>query len=414
MGHRAPGGRKVVIVHPVHQHSYESAAAAHAAGLLDRYYTGVYARERVLSGLATIGEMLPAVRKVQATLARRSHPGLPSAAVHRLSGQHWLVLAAAQVRAPMHGRNPRLTRCAQSVFDYRVALSVAARRDRIGLLHAFDLQSPMTIAWAHAMGIPTVLDVTIAHTAAWACSTQAGDHPARRTLVAEREASDWFLVGSANVRDEIVAEGADSRRVVLLPYGADPAVFRPEESRRGRDVLFVGQLTVRKGLDVLLEAWRQLGPPRDRRLVLVGSPDVRGERLLAGQTQVVVRPHMTRGQIAEYMQSASAFVLPSRAEGSALVVYEAMAAALPVVTTNAAGSVIRDGIDGFLVGATAGDLALVMDRVLSNPSLASEVGREARRTIVTAYTWSHYRDRIAAVYSAILRGATPIVELPNV
>jgi glycosyltransferase involved in cell wall biosynthesis len=408
-----PVARKVAIVHPVHQHSYESAAAAYEAGLLDRFYTGVYARESVLSGLARAGEVLPGIEKIRVALARRSHPGLPSTAVFRLSGQHWLVLAAAQARAPMHGRNPRLATIAQAVFDRRVARSVAARRNAIGLLHAFDLQSPVTLGRAHAIGIPTILDVTIAHTAAWYSTSSGGDHPARETLASEREASDWFLVGSTNVRDEIVAEGADRRRVLLLPYGADPDVFQPDERERGRDVLFVGQLTIRKGLDLLLEGWQQLGPPPGRQLVLVGSPDAAGERLLCRQPQVVVRPHMSREMVAECMRTAALFVLPSRAEGSALAVYEAMAAALPVVTTKAAGSVIRDGVDGYLVGTTAADLAAAMDRILSNPRLGTELGHEARRTIVSTYTWKHYRDRLAVVYSTILAGGSPRIELPS-
>ena len=55
------------------------------------------------------------------------------------------------------------------------------------------------------------------------------------------------------------------------------------------------------------------------------------------------------GAPATAYQQADIFVLPSIEEGSALVTYEAMACGLPVVTTPNAGSVVRDGVEGFIV-----------------------------------------------------------------
>ncbi|MDP9073728.1 MAG: glycosyltransferase family 4 protein [Actinomycetota bacterium] len=405
----------VAVVHPIHQHSYESVVAADAAGLLDRFYTGVYVRDGMLTSLVVAGRKIPGIGafgELQDLLERRCHPELPSQRVCRYSGLHWLALASAQLRPPMLGRNHRLMTLAQRAFDLRVARSVVARRDKIGVLHAFDFMTPVTVERAHARGIATILDVTIAPRAAASWGPGAGQHPTRAVLDAERSATDWFLAGSAAVRDEVVSEGVDPRRVLLLPYGADPDMFQPSSAERARDVLFVGQLTRRKGLDVLLQAWRLLGPPAGRTLVLVGSPDVEGQHLLAGRHDVVVRSHISRRQVSECMRTAALFVLPTRAEGSALVIYEAMATGLPVVTTPAAGSVIRDGIDGCLVAPEPLALASAMDRILSDPKLGSRLGREAREAIVANYTWGHYRARLAAVYRAVLAGSTPRVELP--
>jgi glycosyltransferase involved in cell wall biosynthesis len=56
-----------------------------------------------------------------------------------------------------------------------------------------------------------------------------------------------------------------------------------------------------------------------------------------------------RPKMAEHYIGADVFLLPSICEGSATVCYEALAAGLPVITTPNAGSVVRDGIDGFIV-----------------------------------------------------------------
>ncbi len=403
--------KQVVVVHPVHQHSYESAVAAYEAGLLYRFYTGVYTPDSALRAIRSMTGTFPSIKMAEQVLARRSHPDLPSRKVRRLSSQHWVALGAAHLRTPLHGRNPRLTALVQRTFDLRVARCISRKRHGIGLLHAFDLQSPFTLQRAHAIGIPTILDVTIAHTAAWSWDTKGlPDHPARATLDAERAASDWLLVGSTVVRNEVVAEGVDPSRILILPYGADPALFRPPEAERLKEVLFVGQLSRRKGLDVLLEAWRNLGPC-GYRLILVGTPDADGLRLLRTHDDVTVVPHVTRQEVADRMRNASLFVLPSRAEGSALVIYEAMASGLPVVTTDAAGSVIRDGIDGCLVDPEPQAVARIMDQILSDPSRSSELGKQARETIVNNYTWRHYRTRLASVYASVLAGAEPILDL---
>jgi glycosyltransferase involved in cell wall biosynthesis len=91
-------------------------------------------------------------------------------------------------------------------------------------------------------------------------------------------------------------------------------------------------------------------------------------------------------------------------EGSAKTTYEAMAAGLPVVTTRNAGSVVRDGRDGFIVPPR--DPRAIRDKLLllrGNPDLARAMGVSARERIAS-FSWESYEDKVLSLYRGLSRG----------
>jgi glycosyltransferase involved in cell wall biosynthesis len=86
-------------------------------------------------------------------------------------------------------------------------------------------------------------------------------------------------------------------------------------------------------------------------------------------------------------------VLPSLAEGSATVTYEALATGIPVITTAASGSVVRDGIDGFIVEErNAEALAAAIEVLVENRELRSSMSASAKRR-VKQFSWEAYGER---------------------
>ena len=81
-------------------------------------------------------------------------------------------------------------------------------------------------------------------------------------------------------------------------------------------------------------------------------------------------------------------------EGSAFATYEALASGLPIVTTKNAGSVARDGEEGFIVPIRDVD-ALVdrIERLYRDKALRMTMAQAARRR-ATEFTWAHYRERL--------------------
>ena len=105
------------------------------------------------------------------------------------------------------------------------------------------------------------------------------------------------------------------------------------------------------------------------------------------------------------MSEADAFVFPSLFEGFALVILEAMAAGLPVITTpNTAGpDLIEDGKEGLIVPAgDANALREAMQSLLHNPERARSMGRAAHEK-TKEFTWERYGERWEALVRDICR-----------
>jgi D-inositol-3-phosphate glycosyltransferase len=184
-----------------------------------------------------------------------------------------------------------------------------------------------------------------------------------------------------------------------LPPGVDAERFRPaKESRSAADryVLWVGRMSdPRKNIGLLLEAFALL-PDRVRnqsRIVLAGSPPPpqafweHAQRLgLYDRITFVDQPEGPA--LLRLYQQASVFALPSDEEGFGMVLLEAMACGVPVVSTRSGGpdGIITDAEDGFLVQrGDAAAMAARLGQVLEDDGLAAEMGRNARRTIEQRY-----------------------------
>lgn len=103
------------------------------------------------------------------------------------------------------------------------------------------------------------------------------------------------------------------------------------------------------------------------------------------------------GGVAEMMRQADIFVLPTLEDSFALVVFEAMATGLPVVTTSHAGAseMIEAGDDGLILPAGDVDaLAEAIRRLVQSPELCRELGAAARRKVQGAHSWEDYGRRV--------------------
>lgn len=161
--------------------------------------------------------------------------------------------------------------------------------------------------------------------------------------------SDMYLCPSATVaRDLSALPGFDHSRVRLLPYGNSGVMLSKARPECGR-VLFAGAAGLRKGIPYLAEAARRLKTKRpDIEIVIAGavSPAIRARTETCALT--FLGP-LGRKRMADEFACADIYCLPSLAEGSATSIFEALANGLPVVTTASSGSVVHDGIEGFII-----------------------------------------------------------------
>lgn len=207
--------------------------------------------------------------------------------------------------------------------------------------------------------------------------------------------TDYYVCPSEAVRDDLVSHwDVDPGNAVVVPYGMDPKWLRIDPLPVQGRVLFVGTADLRKGIHYLAKAAEILkarGRCYEFRIAGHVTDQVRSQPVCRHLTFLGRVP---RDRIHEEFQQADVFTLPSLAEGSAEVTYEALAAGLPLIVTNAAGSVVRHGIEGMIVPERDPfALADAIESVVENRSQRDQFGAAARLR-ATDYTWDRYGERL--------------------
>lgn len=188
----------------------------------------------------------------------------------------------------------------------------------------------------------------------------------------------------------------EARRVAVIPFGIDLERYRGADPSRtaaiaaiksragGPVVLFVGRLVYYKGVHVLIDAMKDCPGT----LVLVGDgplePELRARAAALGMAdRVIFAGRVADADLPAYFQAADVFALPSiaRTEAFGVVQIEAMAAGVPVVSTNLPTGVPwvnQDGVSGVIVPPDdAGALGAAIARLLTDASLRARLGRAA-------------------------------------
>jgi alpha-maltose-1-phosphate synthase len=220
----------------------------------------------------------------------------------------------------------------------------------------------------------------------------------------ELSLADLVVVPSEWARNSLNFSKLTPAKVIKVPYGT-PAGEMAARTRRPEGpfrVLFAGQIGVRKGIPLLLEAWKSLRL-KNARLLLAGSIALDESYLKSYQGVQCLGP-VRRLNLLEIMKSVDLFVFPSLADGFGLVIGEAMAMGVPVLTTTNTGGpeLITNGREGWCVPAH--DVAALAERIewgyMSRDTLW-DMGMAARRT-AEQWTWSNYRQMLIKEISPYL------------
>jgi glycosyltransferase involved in cell wall biosynthesis len=212
----------------------------------------------------------------------------------------------------------------------------------------------------------------------------------------EMELADLVLVPSTFVENTI-RRFAD-KNCALAQYGVDTTFWQPPadvKADKPLRFLYAGQLSIRKGIPVLLEAWRR-ADLKDAELHLVGTwllaDRIRGEL----PKNVHWFGPCSRQELLGYYQSADVFVFPSFFEGFALVLLEAMACGLPVVASDATGAPdLLDDATGIVL--PAGDVEQWSEALRAIAARRDQLPamRKAARKKACQCTWERYREAVS-------------------
>lgn len=209
--------------------------------------------------------------------------------------------------------------------------------------------------------------------------------------------ADLYLCPSEAVADDLIDNwGVARNATAVVPYGMSPSWLLLEPQTRPGRILFVGTAELRKGIHYLAMAAEKLksrGRNYEFRVAGTATEQVRQQQVCR---HLEFLGRVPRDRIHEEFQQADVFVLPSLAEGSAEVTYEALAAGVPLVVTKAAGSVVRDGIDGWIVRERDPDaLATAIEQIVEDRAMRDRMAC-ASRARAENFIWEKYGERLVS------------------
>ncbi len=196
--------------------------------------------------------------------------------------------------------------------------------------------------------------------------------------------ADRIVVNSEFSRQALLHQGVSAEKLVVIPLCFEAGEEHWQLEIRNRKsppllrVLFLGQVILRKGIQYLLAAARQLAK-ENIHFDVVGPIGISETAMKTSPENVTFHGRTNRDQAANWYRQADVFVLPTLSDGFALTQLEAMAHGLPVVATPNCGAVVTDGADGFIVPPRdAAALAQTFRRYLAQPDLLVAQAAAAR------------------------------------
>lgn len=402
----------ILFSHPTGNANVRHAALGlHRAGLLGEFWTSVNYRPGLIQ------KLLP--RGIAAQLRRRVFPEELASAMRSQPFHEAMRLLAPKLGMRSWVRHETGRFSVDAVYralDRRVAQRL--RNGNFRGVYAYEDGAEFSFRAARERGRRTLYDLPIGYWRAarqllveeaerepeWA-ATLSGNYDSEAKTArkdAELAMADIVFVASSYTEKTLGAAPNFKGKVIVVPYGSPklPEISPPASQRSAGGklrVLFVGGLGQRKGLSYLFAACRALGSGVE--LTIIGQKPLEECPILDRELKAIRwLPTCPHEQVLAEMAAHDVFVFPSLFEGFGLVLLEAMAMGLPVITTahTAGPDLIRDGVDGFIVpirSATA--IAERLEQLRREPARQIEMGAKARLR-AAEYKWENYGATLAA------------------
>lgn len=409
---------KIIVSHSGKQHSYQVAKAVKYLDRLDVFYTSSYVRSRLIQNIL--------LRCNNKFFTRRFLVGLNGTRI-RTKWQFEFKEIAFRV---FFGK----TRITQNAvyqrdvrFDNYVAnqISKQSRKGKLksNLFWGFQGSCFKSVQIAKELGMITVVELATAHVVAakrilgdeqrlhpeWADSIDNLTFPEEyeRRLLEEPLLADYVVVASDFTKKSVLEIGVPLDKIIYLPLGAEVSTITAKNNVKVSDekikIVYVGTITQRKGVKYLLEAMKQRSSDAIE-LHIYGHVHGSGSAFEAYSEYITYHGAVSQQELFKLYTKYDYLILPSIFEGFGLVLVEAMAAGLPVITTrNTFGAdFIDDGENGFLIDVrSVAAISEVFNFIeQSHEANYAKYSYKALSTVKN-FTWEKYRDRLEKVLNEI-------------
>lgn len=227
---------------------------------------------------------------------------------------------------------------------------------------------------------------------------------ARQQVRTQRRRQEWqladvIITNSEFTKASYAAAGLDVSKVRVVPLGSPPVwtqgLFQKSEEKIVR-FLWAGTFSIRKGAHYLLQAWKQLKAFSDKRLDVFGAMGLPAELLQNLPDSIYISGTVPHCELYQHYRRADVLVFPTLCDGFGMVVTEAFAQGLPVITTNRAGAadLVKHGVNGLIIpSGDANALAAALEWCLTHPKELAEM-RQAAIETAASWQWSDYRQAL--------------------
>lgn len=389
---------RVLLIHPGTQYAHRLAFQLARCGLLFKFITGI-----AFTSNSFFVKALPI--RLRRKIANRVLPsGISST---QLSTRIWSEFSAL-IRLYRGRRQEEVFRLRNRQFQRSIGVKEMSEVD---VVIGFDTSSLIAMEMAARTGIPYVLDQSIAHPLLkekvyselrdryplWQQDLLAKDpmdviHEQEEHALAKR-----IVVASTFTKLSLVKYGVPESKIRVNPYGVSENFFIECAPRKTNKVrwLYLGLLGARKGLPFLLDVWKSYRLFDTSELWLAGPANQLARESIEGVPGVKYLGRLTGSEVPAVMSSCDGLVFPSFFEGFGQVILEAMAAGLPVLTTEATAGpdIIDTGKDGMVI--PTGNTAMwgeAMSELSKDRVKMAEMGRLAVQK-ARKFTWEAYGDR---------------------
>ncbi|MFZ0271361.1 MAG: glycosyltransferase family 4 protein [Acidobacteriaceae bacterium] len=208
--------------------------------------------------------------------------------------------------------------------------------------------------------------------------------------------ADAVTVPSEFARRSFIEMGVPAEKVRKIPYGVRLDRFRrmAEPPRDRFEALFVGAMSLQKGLPYLLLAFAQVRHPH-KRLRIVGGQSREFPQVLRQlpQENVEFVGHLPQDELPAVMSSSHVMVLPSIQDGFGMVMAQAMACGCPVISSVNTGGpdLFTEDVEGFIVPIRSPEaIAARLQQLADDPSLQQRTSEAAFLHVQKIGGWSDY------------------------
>lgn len=415
----------VIVAHPGRQHSFRVAKALKEGGLLFKYVTTVYNKDDSL--LMRFVKLFLNKDSFQRA-SKRKCPGLDDNDVIQFCELEGILLLALQRIDFTRILSNKVQRYVTNKFQRKLA-NYVIRNPQIEAVISYDTNSSVlfSILKDKVPHVKLIMDnahpnrhyLYHSYRENWEC---VGDFS--KTLEAcgylmdsqnaevygkEVKLADYHIVASSYSLKALEFDNVPRSKIFKIAYGVDNNSFLKSNRSYSQDklnVLFVGEVNQRKGIRQVLEVAKIINSDKVVFNIVGLGREYCSDLYNEFNSYVNFLGRVPYEDLLHQFSSSHIFLFPTMGEGFGLVLLEAMAAGLPVITTENCGGkdIVLNEQNGFII--PVGDTKAIIDKVnwaLMYPDNLRKMSVEAIKT-AHYYTWSTYEDGIRSAIKQSLEG----------